>query len=35
MIDDYSIDLLRSGIMEAKAGNQDVARRYLDRTLCI
>ena len=33
MIDDYSEDLLRSGIMEAKAGNKDLARRYLDRAL--
>ncbi len=33
MIDDYSQDLLRNGIIEAKAGNKDTARRYLDRAL--
>ena len=33
MIDDYSRDLLRSGIIELKAGNRDSARRYLDRAL--
>jgi hypothetical protein len=33
MIDDYSSDLLRSGIIELKAGNRDSARRYLDRAL--
>ena len=33
MIDDYSRDLLRSGIIELKAGNRDAARRYLDRAL--
>ena len=33
MIDDYSQDLLRTGIIEAKAGNRDTARRYLDRAL--
>ncbi|HTP00283.1 MAG TPA: hypothetical protein VMJ64_02845 [Anaerolineales bacterium] len=33
MIDDYSRDLLRSGIIEFKAGNRDAARRYLDRAL--
>jgi hypothetical protein len=33
MIDDYSNDLLRSGIIEAKAGNKEAARRYLDRAL--
>jgi hypothetical protein len=33
MIEDYSQDLLRSGIIEAKAGNRDTARRYLDRAL--
>ena len=31
MIDDYSKELLRSGIVEAKAGNKEAARRYLDR----
>jgi hypothetical protein len=33
MIEEYSKDLLRSGIVEAKAGNKDVARRYLDRAI--
>src|SRR5512141_2144818 len=33
MIDDYSRDLLRSGILELKAGNRDSARRFLDRAL--
>jgi len=33
MIDDYSQDLLRNGIIEAKAGDKDSARRYLDRAL--
>jgi DNA-directed RNA polymerase subunit RPC12/RpoP len=33
MIDDYSQELLRTGIIEAKAGNKDSARRYLDRAL--
>jgi hypothetical protein len=33
MIDDYSQDLLRSGIIEVKAGNKSSARRYLDRAL--
>jgi DNA-directed RNA polymerase subunit RPC12/RpoP len=33
MIDDYSHDLLRNGIIEAKAGNKNTARRYLDRAL--
>ncbi len=33
MISDYSRDLLRSGIIELKAGNRDTARRYLDRAL--
>lgn len=31
--DDYSRDLLRSGIIEVKAGNREAARRYLDRAL--
>jgi len=30
---DYSRELLRSGIIEAKAGHNDSARRYLDRAL--
>ncbi|HUH99071.1 MAG TPA: hypothetical protein VLZ89_17050 [Anaerolineales bacterium] len=29
--DDYGRELLRSGIIEAKAGNRDSARRYFDR----
>jgi hypothetical protein len=33
MFSDYSQDLLRSGIIEAKAGNREGARRYLDRAL--
>jgi predicted RNA-binding Zn-ribbon protein involved in translation (DUF1610 family) len=33
MFGDYSRDLLRSGIIEAKAGNRSEARRYLDRAL--
>lgn len=33
MSDDYSRELLRSGIIEAKAGNRDSARRYLDRAI--
>lgn len=33
MIEDYSRDLLRSGIIEMKAGNRDTARRYIDRAL--
>ncbi len=33
MIDDYSKDLLRSGIIDLKAGDRESARRYLDRAL--
>lgn len=33
MIEDYSKDLLRTGIVEVKAGNKDSARRYLDRAI--
>ncbi len=33
MFSDYSKDLLRSGIIEAKAGNRGSARRYLDRAV--
>jgi hypothetical protein len=33
MIDDYSKHLLRTGMAEAKAGNKDAARRYLDRAI--
>jgi hypothetical protein len=33
MFSDYSKDLLRSGIIDAKAGNKESARRYFDRTV--
>ncbi len=33
MSSDYSRELLRSGIIDAKAGNSESARRYLDRAL--
>ena len=33
MIDDYGKELLRSGIIEAKSGNKDAARRYIDRAI--
>ena len=33
MSSDYSKELLRSGIIEAKAGHKDSARRYFDRTV--
>src|SRR4030042_1748829 len=32
-MEDYSRDLLRTGIIEAKAGSKDSARRYLDRAI--
>jgi hypothetical protein len=32
-MDEYGKDLLRTGIIEAKAGNKEGARRYLDRAL--
>lgn len=32
-MDDYGKELLRSGIIEAKTGNRDSARRYLDRAI--
>ncbi|MBC7879266.1 MAG: hypothetical protein H7Y59_19015 [Anaerolineales bacterium] len=32
-MEDYSKELLRTGIIEAKTGNQDTARRYLDRAI--
>jgi hypothetical protein len=32
-MEDYSKDLLRSGIIEAKTGNRETARRYLDRAI--
>jgi Zn finger protein HypA/HybF involved in hydrogenase expression len=31
MLEDYAVDLLKNGIIEAKAGDRDSARRYLDR----
>jgi hypothetical protein len=33
MISDYSKDLLRSGIVDAKAGQKESARRYFDRAI--
>lgn len=33
MFDTYGKDLLRTGIIEAKAGHRDAARRYLDRAI--
>ena len=33
MFGDYGKDLLKTGIIEAKAGHKDVARRYLDRAV--
>jgi hypothetical protein len=35
MFGDYGKELLKSGIIEAKTGNQDAARRYLDRAVYI
>ncbi|HNO86408.1 MAG TPA: hypothetical protein PKM54_17355 [Anaerolineales bacterium] len=32
-MDDYGKELLRTGIIEAKTGNRDSARRYLDRAI--
>ncbi len=32
-MEDYSKELLRSGIIEAKTGNHETARRYLDRAI--
>ena len=32
-MEDYSKDLLRTGIIEAKTGNRDTAHRYLDRAI--
>lgn len=32
-MDDYGKELLRSGIIEAKTGDRDLARRYLDRAI--
>ena len=31
--ENYSKDLLRTGVIEARAGNIDTARRYLDRAI--
>jgi hypothetical protein len=33
MFDNYGKDLLRTGIIEAKAGHKETARRYLDRAI--
>jgi len=33
MFGDYGKDLLKTGIIEAKAGHKDMARRYLDRAV--
>ena len=33
MQEEYARELLRSGIIEAKAGNKETARRYLDRAI--
>src|SRR5690349_5363744 len=35
MFSDYGKDLLKSGIIEAKTGNKENARRYLDRAIYI
>jgi hypothetical protein len=35
MFDDYGRQLLKSGIIDAKAGNRESARRYLDRAIYI
>jgi hypothetical protein len=35
MIDDYGKELLKSGIIDAKAGDRQSARRYLDRAVYI
>jgi hypothetical protein len=35
MFGDYGKELLKSGIIEAKTGNKDAARRYLDRAVYI
>ena len=35
MFSDYGRELLKSGIIEAKAGHRDAARRYLDRAVYI
>src|SRR5689334_24817072 len=33
MFSDYGKDLLRTGIIEAKTGNRESSRRYLDRAI--
>src|SRR5512138_2881517 len=33
MFSDYGKELLRTGIIDAKAGNRESARRYLDRAV--
>ncbi len=33
MFSDYGKDLLKTGIIEAKTGNKESARRYLDRAI--
>jgi len=35
MFSDYGKELLKSGVIDAKAGNKDSARRYLDRAIYI
>ena len=35
MFDDYDKQLLKSGIIDAKAGHRESARRYLDRAVYI
>src|SRR5512138_3257129 len=35
MFDDYGKQLLKSGIIDAKSGNKESARRYLDRAVYI
>ena len=35
MFSDYGKELLRSGIIDAKTGNRESARRYLDRAVYI
>ena len=35
MFSDYGKQLLKTGIIEAKAGNRESARRYLDRAVYI
>ena len=35
MSSDYAKELLRSGIIDAKTGSKDTARRYLDRAIYV